>query len=380
GTMIAHSPLHRSGRAVFPHPAPASGNDAKSPQGIGVAHASGRQPSVDDSPHPVPKDSAVLAPTRQGTVPEPADLESEEVERRAVRRHAVVTDVPTDNRPQPLTLLRDGVMHAPLQLEFHLAQFGLQSLADGLPQNREVPIAPLLRADVREAEEVKGIRFALAATTSIPGREGPELDESRLVGVQLQIELSESFRQLHLKLLGFHLALKSQHDVVRKPDDDDVASGLLLPPCLDPDIEHVVQIDVRQERRCAAPGPVRLPVVVRHRRTSLDFPTRPAAPSAVGNHRISRFPRKVFPYVLGVSDRAEPSSVSRCRRHQYCLPTSPTASALRRKLLSRLGTRPARTPVNASTPPLRVAPHDSGPVWVATPSPYDSFIHNTLPV
>src|SRR5690606_29905733 len=114
-----------------------------------------------------------------------------------------------------------------------------------------VPIAPLLRADVREAEEVKGIRFALAATTSIPGREGPELDESRLVGVQLQIELSESFRQLHLKLLGFHLALKSQHDVVRKPDDDDVASGLLLPPCLDPDIEHVVQIDVRQERRCA---------------------------------------------------------------------------------------------------------------------------------
>src|SRR5690606_28037172 len=127
-------------------------------------------------------------------------------------------------------------------------------------------------------------------------------------------------------------------------------------------------------------GPVRLPVVVRHRRTSLDFPTRPAAPSAVGNHRISRFPRKVFPYVLGVSDRAEPSSVSRCRRHQYCLPTSPTASALRRKLLSRLGTRPARTPVNASTPPLRVAPHDSGPVWVATPSPYDSFIHNTLPV
>jgi hypothetical protein len=50
------------------------------------------------------------------------------------------------------------------------------------------------------------------------------------------------------------------------------------------------------------------------------------------------------------------------------------------KELSRLDTRPARTPVNASATPSRAAPHDSGPVWLATPSLYDSFIHNTLPV
>jgi hypothetical protein len=29
---------------------------------------------------------------------------------------------------------------------------------------------------------------------------------------------------------------------------------------------------------------------------------------------------------------------------------------------------------------LRAAPHDSGPVWVANLSPYDSFIHYTSPV
>ena len=33
---------------------------------------------------------------------------------------------------------------------------------------------------------------------------------------------------------------------------------------------------------------------------------------------------------------------------------------------SRLDTRPARTPVNASAPPSRAAAHDSGPPWVAT--------------
>ncbi len=38
-------------------------------------------------------------------------------------------------------------------------------------------------------------------------------------------------------------------------------------------------------------------------------------------------------------------------------------------LLSRLNTRPARSPVNASPLPLRTTTHDSGPVWLATPLP-----------
>jgi hypothetical protein len=56
-----------------------------------------------------------------------------------------------------------------------------------------------------------------------------------------------------------------------------------------------------------------------------------------------------------------------------------TASASRRNVLSRLNTGPP-VPVNASASPSRAALHDSGPVWVANPSPYDSFIHNTSPV
>ena len=48
--------------------------------------------------------------------------------------------------------------------------------------------------------------------------------------------------------------------------------------------------------------------------------------------------------------------------------------------ISRLNTWPARTPVNASAAALLPPPHDSGPVWLATPSPYGSLIHDTLPV
>ena len=114
--------------------------------------------------------------------------------------------------------------------------------------------------------------------------------------------------------------------------------------------------------------------------TSLDFPMRPLATAARGGLGISRFPRGVLTYVHGVSDRAGFPCTSRYRCKGRSLPLTPTASASRSVDLTRLNTRPARSPVNASTPPLRAAPHDSGPMWVAEPLSYDFFIHYTSPV
>ena len=125
---------------------------------------------------------------------------------------------------------------------------------------------------------------------------------------------------------------------------------------------------------------VRLPKSVRHRRTSLDFPMHPEATAGRGGLGISRFPREVSRYVHGVSDRAGLWYTSRYRCTRWGLPLLLTASASRSECLSRLNTRPARSPVNASTPPLRVTPHDSRPMWVAASHSYDFFIHYTSPV
>src|SRR6266571_2591695 len=663
--MVTHNPLHRSGQAVFPHPALASGDDAKSPERVGMTDAGRGQPAVDKPPHPVPEDSAVLAAPRERAVPESAHLESEGDESRAVHGDAVVTDVPSHDGAQPLAHHRNRVVHAALEFGFHLAQLRLQPFANRLPQHREAPITPLPPTDVCEAEEVERLGLPLATLLPVFGRVWAEFQELRFLGMQLEAELPEPFGELRPESHSVRLVLKAKHNVIREPYDDDVAAGPLPAPRLDPEVECVVEVDVRQERRRAAPlwrafvhshplpvlqhagvqpfldephhapvrypvleelhqpfvvdgveeatnvqvehpvhllrqqprvervqcvvlaaawpkpvreaekvgfvdgiqhldrraldqlvfqrryserplppvgfgdvhptdrlrpvrpsfqpigevlkvrfqflpvvpprlavyarsgfpleaevgrserfeivdvvekrrephllipsccltyplqrtarafparcpgrvllsqvpfgqtlslhplrgraphvagrfrlslgcgpgfpvrarlgfalaptrigssfvrrlrrygGPVRLPVSVHRRRASLDFPTRPAAPSATGEHRISRFPHMVFPYVLGVSDRAGSRRISRYRCAGWGLPLLPTASAPRRKFLSRLITRPARAPVNASTPPSRAAPHDSGSVWVANPSPYDSFIHSTMPV
>jgi len=84
---------------------------------------------------------------------------------------------------------------------------------------------------------------------------------------------------------------------------------------------------------------------------------RPQTYSIWGERGISRFPCEVFPYVHGVCDRAGSRRTSRYRCLGWGLPLLLTASASRSELLTRLNTRPVLSPVNASTPPSRAAPH-----------------------
>ena len=133
-------------------------------------------------------------------------------------------------------------------------------------------------------------------------------------------------------------------------------------------------------------GGVRLPAPVHLRRTSVDFPERSGSSAPQDRCRASRLPCEMQPHMPGVSDRAGSSDVSRYRCRQYGLPLPVTASAPRSdrsyrcgESFSRLNTQPRRPPVNASPPPLRTTAHDSGPVWLATPSPYDTRSHNISP-
>src|SRR5262249_24778215 len=84
--------LHGSGRAGLPHPALALGDDAHAAQGIRMTDSRQRQPAMDEAPHTIPKDAAVLAAPRKCAVPEPPDLEPKDPQRVSIHGHSVVTD------------------------------------------------------------------------------------------------------------------------------------------------------------------------------------------------------------------------------------------------------------------------------------------------
>src|SRR6266516_4029962 len=95
GIMVTHNPLYGSRQAGLPHPALTSGDNAHAAQGIRMTSTGGRQPAVDQAPHPVPTHSGFLAAPQERAMPEPTYLEPKRVQRRAVGRLSVITNVST---------------------------------------------------------------------------------------------------------------------------------------------------------------------------------------------------------------------------------------------------------------------------------------------
>jgi hypothetical protein len=143
-------------------------------------------------------------------------------------------------------------MHALSEFLLQLFQFSLHLLSHRLPQHGELPFSGFA-AYVRETKKVKGLRLAVAPRFSIFSCEAAEFYDARFVGVQFQVEAPEALHQLPLKLLGIGATLESDNNIVGKTHDDNFSVPFLPPPLVGPKVEHVMQIDVRQQWGDASP-------------------------------------------------------------------------------------------------------------------------------
>ena len=98
-----------------------------------------------------------------------------------------------------------------------------------------------------EAQEVEGLRLAYPCPLPLLRRPTAELDQTGLVRMQDQRKLRQPIPQLCLKPLSIGLVFKAGDDVIGIPHQDDVALGLVASPPLSPEIEDVMQVDVRQQ-------------------------------------------------------------------------------------------------------------------------------------
>ena len=181
--MVAHNPLHGSGRAGLPHPALASGNDAEAAQGIVMIDSGFGQVSIDQAGHALPRQPSFLTSPRQTATPQPRQPVAEQPQRLGVHGHPVVAVMSREHRGQPVADFRHRPAHAATQLGLDFGQLPLQSPAHALPIHREVAVAALSAADVREAEKIKGLRFALAFAAAVFRRPRTKLDQPRLLRV-----------------------------------------------------------------------------------------------------------------------------------------------------------------------------------------------------
>src|SRR3954469_12292280 len=107
GIAIARGPLHRSGRAVLPHPAPTSGSNVEALRGPWMADLRCRE-QVCVSRHPFPRDAGTLATSLKRGVPDVDDVETKRRQASDVPGYSVVAEVPGHNAPQVRGLCADG--------------------------------------------------------------------------------------------------------------------------------------------------------------------------------------------------------------------------------------------------------------------------------
>src|SRR5208337_1692051 len=101
----------------------------------------------------------------------------------------------------------------------------------------------------REAREVERLRLPFSAPLPVVDRKRTKFQQPRLLGMQLQVELPHSLGEFCPKLVGIRFHLEAQHDIVSETHDDYVPVRPLPTPRLDPQIEHVMKIDIGQQGR-----------------------------------------------------------------------------------------------------------------------------------
>jgi CheY-like chemotaxis protein len=125
---------------------------------------------------------------------------------------------------------------------------GLQE-TDSVIRCIEAGAEDYLAADEGEAQEVEGLRFAEPAPGASGRRMAAELEQAGLVRMERQRELLQPRTHRVSEAVSVRLVLEADDDIISIADDDHVACGLAPSPALRPEIEHVVQIDVGEQRR-----------------------------------------------------------------------------------------------------------------------------------
>ena len=197
-----------------------------------------------------------LTPAPQRPAPVPCYLFPECRHGVDVAGNGVVGDASAHHAAQPLSLLCcDGPVTALHEQGVHLAQLGRHSPRDCLTPQRE-PSCPRLPAHVRISEEAERLGPAEAPPPAVLGSEPPELDQARLPGVEFQAEPGETLHQVRVEPLGVRPILKAGSDIVSEPHDDHVTASLPVPPLPGPQVEDMVQVDVRGQGGSYAPNAI----------------------------------------------------------------------------------------------------------------------------
>jgi len=99
-----------------------------------------------------------------------------------------------------------------------------------------------------EAQEIERFGFPFSSSFPVLFGKPAEFDPARLIRVQFQSEFSQSLSQVIQKAIRVRLLLESDDGIVCVAHDYHLALRPFLAPDVHPEVEAVVQVNVREQR------------------------------------------------------------------------------------------------------------------------------------
>ena len=189
-----------------------------------------RQIRVQQPVEPAPAYPTFLAAPPQRPPPVPGQRPAKARQHAPVSRYTVVLKVASHHRPQPLAGLARRRVHPHPKLLLNLQQLRAHPLPHRPATNHKAPALPVDLAYMREPQKVEGFRLTFPTASPVCYRPASELDQPRLVRMQLQPELRQPFPEFLQKPLGLASMLESQHEIIRVPHENYPAVRRLFPP------------------------------------------------------------------------------------------------------------------------------------------------------
>jgi hypothetical protein len=245
--MIAHNPLHRSGREALPHPAPTSGTNAKTHPGIGMANPNRGKPSSNQSLHSLPGQTMPLASMPQYPTPKPSNSRPKGNKTPTIHRNPIITHMPKNHRSQISPLLRNGLMQTSHQLCLQFLKLRLPPLAHRLTHHCK-PSRSRSGTDMGKTKEVKRLRLPFPPPHPIGPRKTTKLNQTRLARMKPKPKLPKPLPQFNQEPFGLLTILKPNNEVIPVAHHYHVSMRPLPPPLLDPEVKYIVKIKISQKR------------------------------------------------------------------------------------------------------------------------------------
>jgi hypothetical protein len=212
-----------------------------------MTDASKRQPTGNIALHPSPRQMAFLTTTLKHSPPEPSECHTEVADRHCIHRYSIVVHMAKEDRAYIGAHFRDGLVHAPTKLGFDYSELALPPRAQRLSKHREPSLARLSAA-VSKSQEIEGLGLALTSALPVFFRISPELNQARLLGMEFQPKTSQPFPKLAQKPFPILSVLEANNKIIGKPHYHHISSGFVCSPLMNPKVQHIVQVDVGQQR------------------------------------------------------------------------------------------------------------------------------------